>query len=584
MRNTFRLLAVIFALIPLVQLTACGHGSGGGGDDSPPVSWPISSQVFTTAEQQVLPIAIAAGTPQIDPQAVSLYAQYGYSAWQTGPGLGYVTRLDFAPGSSATNAARLLTFFTMTDVHIVDKESPAQPIYLGLKGGWGSNESSAYSPIMLSTPQVLDAAVQTINVLHQRLPFDFGISLGDDINNTQYNELRWFIDVMDGRVITPSSGANLGANTIDYQIPFQAAGLNKAISWYQVIGNHDQFWSGAAYEDTKTMNAHVGSTILDMAYIPNSPSDALNGTGFYMGVLLGSTPYGDIFGAGPEASFPTPPMVVADANRRSLSTSTNTSLNWMREFFTTTSNPVGHGFTQSNLNDTTTTDACYSFVPKATVPIKVIVLDDTCKGPGQANYATGCLDTARLTWLENELQAGQDAKQLMIVAAHVPVNPIADPNNAVYAGPFFITPGTVVNDAQLLAILHAYPNLLMWIAGHRHVNVVTPQPSPDPVNHPELAFWQVETSSLRDFPQEFRTFDIRRNTDKTISIIVTDVDPAVAPGSPAAKSRGYAIGAARIYGTIPLTDTGSHAYNAELVKQLSTQMQGIIAGYGTPLQ
>ena len=124
--------------------------------------------------------------------------------------------------------------------------------------------SSAYSPVILSTTQVLDAAVQTINALHKRSPFDFGISLGDDVNNTQYNELRWFIDVMDGQVITPSSGAHAGADTIDYQKPYKAAGLDKAIPWYQVIGNHDQFWMGSAYEDAKTQQAHVGNTILNM--------------------------------------------------------------------------------------------------------------------------------------------------------------------------------------------------------------------------------------------------------------------------------------------------------------------------------
>jgi len=129
---------------------------------------------------------------------------------------------------------------------------------------------------------------------------------------------------------------------------------------------------------------------------------------------------------------------------------------------------------------------------------------------------------------------------------------------------------------MLLTKLHTYPNLLLWLAGHRHINVVTPQPSPDPVDHPEFGFWEVETSSLRDFPQQFRTFKIVRNTNNTVSIFVTDVDPAVQedpevpPASPAAKSRGYAIGANRISagGTIAFTDTSSHAYNAELIKPL----------------
>ena len=107
--------------------------------------------------------------------------------------------------------------------------------------------SSAYSAIILYTTQVLDAAVQTINALHKKAPFDFGIALGDAANNTQYNELRWYIDVLDGKMITPSSGAHQGADTIDYQKPYQAAGLDKSIPWYQAIGNHDQFWMGSSH-------------------------------------------------------------------------------------------------------------------------------------------------------------------------------------------------------------------------------------------------------------------------------------------------------------------------------------------------
>ncbi|MBE0559009.1 MAG: TIGR03768 family metallophosphoesterase, partial [Proteobacteria bacterium] len=65
----------------------------------------------------------------------------------------------------------------------------------------------------------------------------------------------------------------------------------------------------------------------------------------------------------------------------------------------------------------------------------------------------------------------------------------------------------------------------------------------------------------------------------------TDVDPAVTAGSPAAKSRGYAIAAARIFGATDaiIADTRSMAYNAELVKQLTPAMQAIIAACGSPL-
>jgi len=104
----------------------------------------------------------------------------------------------------------------------------------------------------------------------------------------------------------------------------------------------------------------------------------------------------------------------------------------------------------------------------------------------------------------------------MIITAHIPINPqnsFTDSTNVS----FFRAPG--FTEATLLPILHNYPNLVMWISGHRHVNVVTPQP--------------------------------------------------------AATSRGYAVGTARIFGATDAirADTSSHAYNAELVKQLIPAMQ-----------
>ena len=96
-------------------------------------------------------------------------------------------------------------------------------------------------------------------------------------------------------------------------------------------------------------------------------------------------------------------------------------------------------------------------------------------------------------------------------------------------------PGPVYTDQYMLHTLFQYPNFILWMAGHRHVNVVTLQVAPS--GQPSPGFWEVETCSLRDFPQQLRTFDIRRNADNTVSILVTNVDPAVQPESPAYKSR-----------------------------------------------
>jgi metallophosphoesterase (TIGR03768 family) len=563
-----------------LSLTACG------GNPSPNpvptvVNWPIADQVYTTAQQQVLPVAISPSAPQLSPGAVALYAKYGYSAWTIGGPLAHVVRKELAPSyAGAPNVARLLYYFSMSDIHIADKESPSQPIYIGWSSPYGpasSGESSAYSPILLSTPHVLDAAIQTINRLHETMPFDFGMSLGDACNNTQYNELRWFLDTIDGKIITPSSGAHLGASSIDYQKPFKAAGLNPELRWYQVMGNHDQFWMGCAFEDTKTQNAHVGDTIINISDNGAPPPEAIQQKGAYMGVLNGLTPYGDMWGGGPEADFDTPPKVVADANRYSLATAESTTVNWMTEFFNTTTQPVGHGFSQANLNQDF---ACYSFVPKSDIPIKIIVLDDTVKGPDQADYAAGALDDTRYRWLINELNEGQANNQLMVIAAHVPLLPATSQTDPT---PFPMWPGPDYTEAYMLNVLHTYPNLILWMAGHRHVNVVTLQPSPS--TDPTLGFWEVETCSLRDHPQQFRTFDIRRNSDNTVSIIITNVDPAVREGSPAYKSRGYALGAFRIFGATPaiIADTTSHSYNAELVVQLTPVMQSVIAQAGAGL-
>jgi metallophosphoesterase (TIGR03768 family) len=491
-------------------------------------------------------------------------------------------------GAAVTSKTKLLNFFTISDIHITDKESPNQLIYLQRLHKTLPVSASLYSGVMLYSTQVLDAAVQTVNALHKKKPFDFGISLGDTCNSTQYNELRWYIDVLDGKLITPSSGAHLGAGTIDYQKAYKAAGLDKTIPWYQTLGNHDHFWIGSIAVDKGLRKDLRQSFISDEVFatgdILKNPT-LINNRDYYMGVLDGSTPYGNIINAGPVSDFKSPPKVAADPNRRSL-----LRTEWMKEFFTTSSIPSGHGF---NLADADKGFACYSFVPKATLPLKVIVLDDTQReDDGSPDvHGHGFLDQARWDWLKKELAAGDAAGQLMIIAAHVPIDvEVTAPHSEMG---WWTDPQNAVSLPGLLEELQSHPNFILWISGHRHLNTVKAFQSPDPANAPEKGFWQVETSSLRDFPQQFRTFELYLNSDKTLSIVTTDVDPAVEEGTPAAKSRSYAIATEQIVGTWdaltkfnPTQDpsikpmlTGS--YNAELVKQLSSEMQAKLRDYGT---
>jgi metallophosphoesterase (TIGR03768 family) len=552
-----------------------------GSDGSQVAGYPIDSDVQKTDQRMLaFPFTMSTPPPVERLSQVSQYDALGYGTWTFGARLPAEARTDsttfgIMPAGYVIPAlpakAKLLNFFALTDIHITDKESPNQLIYLQqLNSRYAGANTSIYSPIMMYTTHVLDAAIQTANALHRTNAFDFGISLGDFVNSAQYNELRWYIDVIDGKVIIPSSGDHRGAGTIDYQKPYKAAGLDKSIPWYQTLGNHDHFFIGSfpvdadpslglrasyisgtvwAIADILTPNFAAFPVLFNMENMKATPK-------YYQGVLDGSTPLGAIVKAGKvgDPGFVSPPAVAADPDRRSL---LRTEL--IGEFFKTTSNPVGHGF---NLVNPTQQSgfACYSFLPKSNIPIKVIVLDDTqSETDGSTDiHGHGYLDANRWAWLQAELVAGQAANQLMIIAAHIPIAVVkigdetewwlgdrtARPTGSWWTDSISTTDNAVTLE-ELIATLQNTPNLLMWIAGHRHLNTVKAFVSPDPTR-PEKGFWQVETSSLRDFPQQFRTFEIYLNSDYTISIVTINVDPAVKAGTPAAISRKYAIAAQQI--------------------------------------
>ena len=541
--------------------------------------YPIDSDVQTT-DQRMLSFSMDFTPDTTKLAQVSQYDTWGYGVWKFGAPLPVEVRTDSTTFGIMPDGyvvptlppkAKLLNFFAITDIHITDKEAPNQLIYLQQWDPTNSGtNTSIYSPIMMYTTQVLDAAIQTANALHKKNAFDFGISLGDTCNNTSYKELRWYIDVIDGKVITPSSGAHLGADSIDYQKPYKAAGLNKEIPWYQAIGNHDHFYIGSFPVDADPSlgirDSYISGTVWSRAdfLIPNPATfpvmfnleNMKAGQLYYQGLIDGSTPLGTIIKAGMvvNPSITSPPTVVADPDRRSLRRA-----EWISEFFTTTSSPVGHGF---NLVDAGAPAgfACYSFLPKSNIPLKIIVLDDTqSETDGSTDiHGHGYLDANRWAWLKAELAAGQAANQLMIIAAHVPIAVVkigdetewwlgdrtARPTDSWWTDPIATTDNAVTLK-ELVDTLQNTPNLLMWIAGHRHLNTVKAFVSPDPTK-PEKGFWQVETSSLRDFPQQLRTFEIYLNSDYTISIKTINVDPAVKAGTPAATSRKYAIAAQQI--------------------------------------
>ena len=168
---------------------------------------------LTTRHRAIAPAAVTPPSPPISPwDASNLKKTAMASGIMSMASTTEKTRSSCPPPitpASVTNAASLLRFFTLTDTHVYDKESPSQPFFLLMRDVAATIPGiPGITYTMLYTTQILDAAIQTVNALHQQNPFDCGLFLGDACNNSQYNELRWYLDVIDGKFITPSSGAH----------------------------------------------------------------------------------------------------------------------------------------------------------------------------------------------------------------------------------------------------------------------------------------------------------------------------------------------------------------------------------------
>lgn len=508
----------------------------------------------TTTDATYIPVAPTDTSNPPKPNEVADYAKKGYGVSNVGKGLGYIVRNDLLkPGLTAKldNNKELLRFFTMSDIHITDIQSPAQVLVFG-KDSKGME--AAYSAAIMYSTQVLDAAVKKVNKINIANKLDFGLMLGDAINNAQQNELNMYLDVLSGRMVYPNSDMSKKSDT-DFSQPFKAEGLN--MPWYQVIGNHDHFWSGVFNANDKLKKALISDKVMKIGVVPNSK--ILVGEDVYPGIIDVSDPYGKIIGDGRE--FQETDNITANTTRNFLDSKA------FSDVF-----PRGHGINESSGGNPT---ACYTFEPKANVPVRVIVLDNTAgqdtkfvdatkAGDKYSTAAFGSLDKDRFAWFSKQLADADKARKLVVVAVHIPLG----------VGLWDFT--SEVSEKQVIAELQKYSNIALLTAGHRHVNAVTAFKSPISAK-PELGFWQVETASLRDFPQQFRIFDISLNVDNTIAIKATNVDTG--DTTFASKSRSYAIAAKQIFPEMSAPDfpkDASGAYNAILLKKISSGMADIL--------
>jgi metallophosphoesterase (TIGR03767 family) len=462
------------------------------------------------------------------------------------------------PGSGTRNA--LVAFAQFTDMHIIDAQSPARVEFLdrlddpGSPGASSIPFSSAYRPWEMLTAHVAEAMVRAVNSLAGAPvtghPLDFTISTGDNSDNTQFNELRWHIDLLDGhKSIRPDSGSTAKWEGIgdkadfdtsywhpdgkpplsavdNYRAkygypavprlfnacrqPFTSTGLNTP--WYSVFGNHDGLVQG---------------TVPSLGVINAIATGSVKVTGLPLGLdvaaLLARLEAGDatalieLLTAGPAK------LVTADKNRRMLTTKQTVA-----EHFNTTGTPVGHGYTSANLTNGT---AYYSFDKGGVHCISL----DTVNHTGNAD---GSIDTKQLAWLTNELTA-HSSRHLDASGNWVPGGG-PDSLIMIFSHHTIATMGNTlgvnrVTGTQVRELLLRYPNVVAWVNGHTHRNSVTPnaRPSGTAVGG---GFWEINTASHVDWPQQSRIIEAVDNGDGTLSIFTTIVDhsaPTAWPTSPA---------------------------------------------------
>jgi metallophosphoesterase (TIGR03767 family) len=481
----------------------------------------------------------------------------GYVRLASGPGEPHVVRTDLGVRPAHGRAERrrgLVAFAQLTDMHLIDVQSPARVEWTDRynDGSPGSSLvfSAAYRPHEMLTGQVADAMVRAIERVGRGpvtgAPLAFAVSTGDNADNCQRNEVRWHIDVLDGGRVRPDSGdrtryegvaswaftadphywhpdpvpdsasADLARTSYGFPTvpglleaarrPFTAYGLS--IPWYVAYGNHDGLVQGNFPHSFQLDTIARGPVKVVAPPVGISEDDVLSG-------LVSNPQFLQ------DTMLTAPVTAVTPDDDREVLTRRQT----VREYFRSSGAPHGHGFTPRNVRDGT---AYYTFDRG---PVTFITLDTV----NPNGYADGSMDRPQVDWLERELQkrharylredgsvvhTGNRDRYVVLFSHHT----IGTMSNPFVTGADEQGPPRVLGD-EVEALVLRYPNVVLWVNGHTHVNKVVPHRRSRSSAFPG-GFWELNTASHVDWPEQARLIELVDNRDGTLSVFGTVIDSA----------------------------------------------------------